>query len=94
MAMVEDMSVFFNTAEHAVDALWKGTTTVQVILDNQYAEVAGVNGSNPVVLVPTADMPGVARGDSLVVPVGGTSYTIKNPEPDGTGITRLELQKV
>ncbi len=91
MAMVEDFTPFFNTAEHAVDALWKGTTTVQVILDNAYTETFGVNGSNPFVAVPTADMPSVARGEAMVI--DSVSYTIKNIEPDGTGITRLELQK-
>jgi hypothetical protein len=91
MAMTEDMTAFFNTAEHAVSALWKGTTTVSVIFDNEFAQTLDAEGSNPVVLVPTADMPNVARDEALVI--DSVNYTIYSIQPDGTGITRLELQK-
>lgn len=92
MAMFEDLSVFFNIAEHAVDALWMGTTTLQVIFDNEFAQTLDAEGSNPVVLVATDDMSGVATGDALVI--DSVSYTIEGIQPDGTGLTRLELQAV
>jgi hypothetical protein len=92
MSMVEDMSVFFNTLEHAVDALWKGTTTVQVIFDNAYAETYNTNGTTPIVHVATNSMPSVARGEAMVI--NAVNYTIKNIEPNGTGVSVLELQKV
>jgi len=33
----------------------------------------------------------VARGDAVTI--SGSSYTVTNIEPDGTGLTRLTLQE-
>lgn len=89
MAMTEDISDFFDDNEFSVVALWKGTTSVNVIYDHEYTEQFGAAGSNPIVIGDINSLPGVARGDSLNI--DSVSYTIETIEPDGTGLIRFRL---
>jgi|GEM_PF-1637303 len=91
MAMVEDLTVFFNTSEFAITALYKGVTTVKVIYDHEYTEQFGAAGTNPFITADAADFASAAKGDAIVL--DATSYTIKTIERDGTGLVRLELTK-
>jgi hypothetical protein len=90
MAMVEQFDAFFNAAEFAVNATWL-THNIQVIFDHEYAEQFGIAGTNPIVLTPTASVSGIKKNDAFVV--NGISYKVHNIEPDGTGLTRLQLTK-
>lgn len=51
-----------------------------------------VAGTQPNLLVKSADVPDIVRGAGVVV--GDDRYTITDIKPDGTGMTRLILEAV
>lgn len=94
MAMTEDLSAFFSTADFAVTGIHAGTTSVTGILDEQYADVfqgeqVGVDSVRPVFLYDPADITSPAPGDTFVV--GSDSYTVRAVQVD-RGIGRLILE--
>jgi hypothetical protein len=90
MAFTENLSDFINPDTPGYVVATVGGNEVDAIFDNVFLEVGiGVNGSVPFLVVATADVVGVTRSSAVVV--NAINYTIKNIEPDGTGITRLEL---
>lgn len=100
MAMVEDLTPFFNASEFADMAALDGDEAVPVIFDNAYvrADVGGLGmaSTQPAVTVPTAAVPASPRGKSAVVTstVHGTlHFKIVDHEPDGTGVSVLFLEK-
>lgn len=66
-------------------------TPVGVLFSNGYGSALGMAGSAPAILAQAADVSGVARG--AAVTVDGTAYTVASIEPDGSGHTRLLLDK-
>lgn len=87
----EDLTPFFNASDFAVAATYGAAeTAISVIFDADYLEQRDVAGTNPVALARTADVPTPAEGELLVV--AGAPYTIRGWEPDGTGITLLQLE--
>lgn len=89
-----DRSTFVNPDEFAVTATY-GLLSVDGIFDNPYVLAAfggqvGVTSSNPTFLAPTANLPGINNGDTLVI--GGSTYTVRDVQHDGTGFTLLELE--
>lgn len=86
----EDLSLFLDTAGFAESATWQ-TQTVQVIFDRAYLETLGISGSNPVALTAEANVPGVARGQAILIQ--STNYTIDDIQPDGTGMVLLQLKR-
>lgn len=90
MLFDSDYDVVFNTSEFAVNATVNGQAT-KVIFDNAYAEMLGISGQSPFVLIKSNAVPGMARNQAVVI--NSVNYTIKTIEPDGTGLTRLELVK-
>lgn len=95
--MLEDLDVFFNTDEFALPAQWiheGNTTDIAVIFDNKHSIVGGempVAVEDITVSCKSADVSGTKTGDALVF--DGVKYTIIDAQPDGTGITRLVLEK-
>jgi len=93
MAMTEDLTAFLSTSEFAVDVVI-GATTYQGILDKDFIAVtageASVESVGPAVHMRDVDVSGVAHGTSITV--GGTAYTVRGIEPDGTGMTTLILE--
>ncbi len=70
-----------------------GGATVRGIFDNGYSAAFGdIAGSQPFLLLPTASVGLAVPGDSITV--AGTSYTIAESQPDGTGMSRLILEAV
>ncbi len=93
MAFVEDLAPFFDTDEFAVDATLNGVA-VRGIFDAKPLQVyEAVSGSNPVFVLPTASVPADARGLALVI-TGGATYTVRDFDADGTGVTTLQLEAV
>jgi hypothetical protein len=91
MAMVEDLSVFFNTDEFAEEAIWsESSDPVLVIFDKTYLESLGMSGSDPIALGIETDFPGIEEGQSLTI--RGTEYRITTPQPDGTGLVSIQLE--
>jgi hypothetical protein len=89
MAFTEHLEGYF--VDFGEIAKWQNRQ-VNVIFDNEYSQNLEMAGKNPVVTVKEADMPGVKRGQSLVI--NGKTYVIQSPpQPDGQGLMRLELEK-
>lgn len=66
--------------------------TVDGIFDAQYERALGmIDSTGPALTIRTDDWPGVARGDSVTI--ASVAYTVLTPEPDGTGVTVLRLQR-
>ena len=96
-SQVQGMARDFLPAELTVEAAVKlaDLTVYRVsgIFDNGFerAEVGtlGVESTGPTFTAATADLPGIAQGDTLRIEYD--VYTIRDVEPDGEGITELVL---
>ena len=91
MAFTEDHSEFLVEDDFAVPAS-VGGSSVSVVFDHGYVEVAGVQGEFPVVLGDDDDLSSVSVGDALIV--NNTFYTVRVLQPDGTGMRTLVLEEV
>ncbi len=69
-----------------------GTASVNAIFDNGYAESNGIPGSRPMLTCRSADVSSVARGAAVTVP-GHGNFTVISEQPDGSGISRVELEQ-
>lgn len=75
-------------ADFGVDAVVDGVNVVG-IFDKAYQESFGiVSGDNPILVV--SSNVAAAEGDSVTI--NATSYTVAGVQPDGTGITILQLE--
>lgn len=90
MAFQEDLSVFFDTDEFADAVTYNGATLVGIFRD-PYFEAEGMQGSQPMFTYPTVGVLAPRHGDMLVR--NGTTYKVVGVMPDGTGLTRLHLEK-
>ena len=94
MTFAEDTSTFFATNEFAVTATLN-SVSVQGIFDEAYAPGTvgpyGMAGTSPVLTVATTNIPANPVGLSAVI--RGSTYLVSAHEPDGTGISRLILEK-
>jgi hypothetical protein len=86
---IEPTSAYFG--DFAVVATWQGAS-VSVIFDNEYIDNLGIAGTNPSALAKATDMPNVKSGQAISI--NSVNYIISQPpQPDGTGMVRLELRK-
>jgi hypothetical protein len=83
MAMTEDFTVFFNTAEFAVDVVHtpaggSAAPAAPAIFDANGAvvESMGVATSGPAVVVPVGTWPAIAEGDALAI--GAATYVVRS----------------
>lgn len=91
MAITIDSAEFLDTAYgFAVPATVDGVAC-NVIFDAAYADALGMSGARPSLLMATDAAPSAAVGDA--VSVASISYTIAEIQPDGTGMTRLLLER-
>jgi hypothetical protein len=97
-----DRAAFVNSDEFGLAATYTAAggapATVNGIFDNpfaalDFAEGVAIQSTNPVLLVATADLPaGAAGGDVDTVAIAGTTYLVREVQPDLTGdFTQLEL---
>lgn len=88
MAFTESFAPFF--ADFGVDATLNGAA-VRGIFDSAYGESFSglVAGNGPVFRL--ASDAGHQSGQTLVV--GAVTYTVTSVEPDGTGMTTLQLEQ-
>lgn len=94
MPFAEDLSAFFSPAEFAVTVTLAGVA-VTGIFDAAYqlADVGtGMAGTAPVLTLPTSAVPPSPVGAAVVV--NAVTYTVAAHEPDGTGVSRLLLERV
>jgi len=83
-----DLLALFDLDDFAVQVTLNGTT-IRAIVDYDDVEVMGDFNRWPVLTVRTSDLDADPHGDSVVL--NGTTYTIVNVDPDGTGVSRLVL---
>lgn len=87
----EDLSLFLDVETgFALNATWQ-TQQVPVIYDRAYLETLGISASNPVALTAEVKVPGVARGQAILIQ--SINYTIDDIQPDGTGMVLLQLKR-
>jgi len=89
-----DLDEFF--FDFGLDAIFKGIKTIKVIFSRRYQEitpegVVGVESNIPNALCKDVDITGVKHGDTLQI--GTTIYRVTEIQPDGTGITKLILER-
>lgn len=88
----EDLTPFFNNAEHAVDAVYDGSTTIQVLFDDSDQGALGVGGSNPTAMCPATSVAADPTDKTLVI--AGTTYKIRDIRPQDDGaIVLLQLER-
>lgn len=91
MALVEDFTAFM--ADFAIEVTLDGGQ-VRAIFDNgaslNRVGDAGMANTQPMLTLPTADVPASVVGASAVV--SSTAYVVAAHEPDGTGMSTLLLE--
>ena len=83
-----DLLALFDLDDFAVEVTLNGSS-IRAIVDYDDVEVMGDYSRWPVLTVRTSDLDGDPHGDTVVL--AGTSYTIVNVDPDGTGVSRIVL---
>lgn len=93
MAFVEDFTPFLSNAEFAVPCTLPGGAVVQVIFDDahQAALTNSFEASAPTALGTTAELSALQHGSALQI--NGRAWSVEGIQPDGTGITRLILER-
>lgn len=87
MPFVENLTAFF--ADFGVPATL-GAATITVIFDAAYADPLGIAGTEPRATCASADVAALVQGSPITI--GGKAYTVRDKQPDGTGITVLLLE--
>jgi hypothetical protein len=83
-----DLLALFDLDDFAVEVTLNGSS-IRAIVDYEDVEVMGDYSRWPVLTVRTSDLDSDPHGDTVVLE--GTSYTIVNVDPDGTGVSRIVL---
>jgi hypothetical protein len=89
----EDLSVYFDTTNgFAVPATLAGGAVVGVVFDQAYTgALAGlVESTGPQCIGPTSALGALVQGS--VITINGNAYTVTGNQPDGTGVTTLQLR--
>ena len=80
-------------ADYGTTVTKADATTFTGIFDNDSLAVdldeSEVESTEPTLLARTADVSGLAHGDSLTI--SAVSYTVRGIQPDGTGMTQIML---
>lgn len=99
-AAVDDLSVFINPDTPGYVSATLNAVAIGALFDAAYSASYGIDGSSPMIEVIDAAAiaacgvskpENIPRGTAAVV--NGTNYTVQGIEPDGTGLTRLTLEK-
>lgn len=89
---VEDLTAFFSDAEFSVPCTLPSGCAVQVIFDEPHTDALGLmEASSPTAIGRTVDLADVTQGAE--VGIGDIVWRVVGHQPDGTGITRLILER-
>ena len=94
MAFAEDLTAFLSDDEFSVPATLAGGAVVQVIFDEPHVDTLGgglMEGSLPQVLGRSVDLD--AQNHGAAITVAGRNWRVIGNQPDGTGMTRLLLER-
>lgn len=93
----EPIAAFFRTSGFGESVTLDGQAR-EAIFDADYqlapfgaAAVGGMATTQPMLTLPTSSVPASPVGKVAIV--GGTTYTIVEHQPDGTGVSRLMLER-
>ncbi len=90
----EDLTAFLNPDEFAT-SVTVGGVAVPAIFDNGYALGSvggfGMASTQPAITLATANVPAAPEGQAVVV--NSVAYLVASHEPDGTGVSRLLLER-
>jgi len=88
----EDLSPFLDIAAGFAVSAVIGVATVPVIFDATYTSAGGmVESTGPQCTGKTSDLAAAVQGTAITV--NGTAYVVTGNQPDGTGITVLQLRE-
>ena len=91
MPFTDDTTEFFSASDFAEQVTIAGAS-VNAIFDSPYSRVGTLlSMSDPALWCPSAAVAGVVRGAAVVV--RGVAYTVRDVQPDGTGVTVLQLER-
>lgn len=90
MAGLETESARRVSAALANATLTWGAYTANGVLDSAYADRLGLVSKETRFTALASALPAIAQGASVTV--GGVAYTVRNVEPDGTGMLALVLE--
>jgi len=76
-------------------AVYNGSLAVEGVFSKDYIDASGgstvdFESSTPAFVCQAADVPAIARADTLLI--NGTTYSVTGIEPDGTGLVLLKLR--
>jgi hypothetical protein len=91
MAFTENFSNFINPATPGYVLAAILGNDVGAIFDKNYQQSFEMNGSNTVIFLASSDLGAAEQGTAVVI--DSVNYTIANIEPDGSGISTVQLQK-
>ena len=90
-----DGGAFLSTGDFGVEATDVKTNCKFVgIFDNDFQSFNNdieLSGSTPAFLCRTVDIPNLKQDD--VIKINDISYTVRDTEPDGTGMTQVILKR-
>lgn len=88
----EDLAPFFDVAAGFAVAATIGASTVNVIFDASYlSSGALVESTGPQCTGRTVDLASAVQGTAITI--GGIGYVVTGNQPDGTGVTVLQLRE-
>lgn len=90
MGLIVETAPFF--ADFAATSCTIGGVAVSAIFHNASADSLMAAGTQPYLEIASADVASTARGTAVVV--NGTNYTVAKIEPDGTGFSKVLLERV
>jgi len=88
----EDLDPFLDTDTGFAVSATIGASVVPVVFDAEYTSMAGmVESTGPQCLGKTSDLSAAVQGTAISI--GGVGYVVTGNQPDGTGMTLLQLRK-
>lgn len=88
----EDLDPFLDVADGFAVSATFGSATVPVIFDAAYVSAGGmVESTGPQCQGKTSDLAAAVQGTAITI--NGQAYTVTGNQPDGTGMTVLQLRE-
>lgn len=88
----EDLTLFLDVAAGFAVSAVIGAATVPVIFDAAYTSAGGmVESTGPQCQGKTSDLAAAVQGTAITI--NGQAYTVTGNQPDGTGMTVLQLRE-
>jgi len=88
MPMNENFDIFLSTSEFAYAATYSGNT-INVLFDDAYIDANGIESVQPNITGKESDLSAANQDDTIVV--DGTTYVMRELQPDGYGLMHVLL---